>query len=122
MERIQNDVLICTGNEENKKSNQIPGSCVGKNGLVAGHAYSLLRLARIISNREEIKLVRVRNPWGNTEWSGPWSDKSPLWDTVSKQEKERIQFVDEDDGAFWMTFDDWTREFETTTICHLPTK
>jgi calpain-15 len=47
-------------------------------GLVAGHAYALLR-ARETSAGD--RLVEIRNPWGQggMEWSGDWSDKSPLW-------------------------------------------
>lgn len=45
-------------------------------GLVAGHAYTL------VSAKESSKgdrLVKLRNPWGSMEWTGDWSDTSPLW-------------------------------------------
>jgi len=44
-------------------------------GLVGGHAYSLVNAATVkLNNGKEEHLVCVRNPWGNTEWKGPWSD------------------------------------------------
>ena len=50
----------------------------GTTGLVAGHAYAMLR-ARETSTG--VKLVEIRNPWGQggMEWNGAWSDKSSLW-------------------------------------------
>ena len=46
-----------------------------KYGLVGGHAYSLTDAVTVKSNGRDVDLVRVRNPWGHTEWTGPWSDK-----------------------------------------------
>lgn len=41
-------------------------------GLVVMHAYSITCVSLLNKN----KLLRLRNPWGNTkEWKGPWSDK-----------------------------------------------
>lgn len=52
-------------------------------GLVIGHAYSVtairkLRLGeRLIFSfkAEKLFMIRLRNPWGKREWSGPWSDR-----------------------------------------------
>lgn len=44
-------------------------------GLIAGHAYSVITAKEIKGNR----LLNLRNPWGDFEWNGDWSDKSPLW-------------------------------------------
>jgi hypothetical protein len=43
---------------------------------VAGHAYTLVS-AKQTSKGD--RLVKLRNPWGSMEWTGDWSDSSPLW-------------------------------------------
>jgi hypothetical protein len=45
------------------------------NGLIGNHAYSVLRAVE----HKGKKFVVVRNPWGDTEWNGPWSDGSKEW-------------------------------------------
>jgi hypothetical protein len=35
----------------------------------------VLRVAEVDGER----LVQLRNPWGNTEWTGKWSDQDPVW-------------------------------------------
>ena len=49
-------------------------------GLVAAHSYGLLQAITVTDeNGEEIRLVQLRNPWGDFEWNGDWSDNSELW-------------------------------------------
>ena len=42
--------------------------------IVPGHAYTLLSACEA----NGVKLLRLRNPWGDHEWTGDWSDKSNL--------------------------------------------
>lgn len=44
-------------------------------GLIKGHAYSVTGAKKIKLRGDEVKLVRIRNPWGQKEWNGDWSDK-----------------------------------------------
>ena len=46
-----------------------------KGGLVPGHAYSVIS----VMEHGATRLLKIRNPWGQFEWDGAWSDKSPLW-------------------------------------------
>ena len=45
------------------------------NGLVKGHAYSITGAVRVKVQGKEVKLLRIRNPWGEKEWNGDWGDK-----------------------------------------------
>ncbi|XP_078693465.1 calpain-5-like isoform X2 [Branchiostoma floridae x Branchiostoma belcheri] len=99
-------------------------------GLVKGHAYSVTAVKKVkvgesgmlsglLGNQEKIYMIRMRNPWGQKEWRGPWSDDSPEWQQVSSSEKEKLGLVKEDDGEFWMSFDDWITHFSDAGICRL---
>jgi hypothetical protein len=64
-------------------------------------------------------LLRIRNPWGEQEWNGPWSDESPEWHHVPENIKRDMGVVDAQDGEFWMAFDDFLANFQEIEICHL---
>ncbi|XP_033991028.1 calpain-1 catalytic subunit-like isoform X2 [Trematomus bernacchii] len=86
------------------------------NGIVQGHAYAVTGVKQILSRGQPVNLVRLWNPWCHREWIGDWSDKSPLWQTVSPQDREVCLSV-ADDGEFWMTLEDFCRFYSDLDIC-----
>ena len=56
------------------------------NGLYAGHEYSLLKLEMVKTNDGRmVQLLNIRNPWGQGEFNGDWSDHSDKWDMVARK-------------------------------------
>lgn len=45
--------------------------------------------------------MRIRNPHGESEWTGDYCDSSPLWTESLKNE---LGWVNKDDGFFFMPF------------------
>uniref|UniRef100_A0A665WZJ1 Calpain-1 catalytic subunit n=1 Tax=Echeneis naucrates TaxID=173247 RepID=A0A665WZJ1_ECHNA len=86
--------------------------------LVKGHAYSVTAVDEVVYRGNMTKLVRIRNPWGEVEWTGAWSDNSKEWDSVDRSVRGRLQNRSED-GEFWMSFSDFLREFSRLEICNL---
>lgn len=71
-------------------------------GLVGGHAYGLIDAEMVVDrNEREIKLLKLRNPWGQFEWKGDWGDKSDCW---TPELKQQVNLEDADDGTFWICF------------------
>ena len=106
--------LFCTSNEGDGS-----GEAYEENGLIKGHAYSLLSIEEIETNKGPVSLVRIRNPHGQTEWNGAWSDDSSMWNDVSENVKQSIGHSKNDDGGFFMSFEDWINEFEAFTTCYI---
>uniref|UniRef100_A0A8C8Z8U5 Calpain-3 n=1 Tax=Prolemur simus TaxID=1328070 RepID=A0A8C8Z8U5_PROSS len=88
-------------------------------GLVKGHAYSVTGLEETLFKGEKVKLVRLRNPWGQVEWNGSWSDSWKDWSFVDRDEKARLQHQVTEDGEFWMSYDDFIYHFTKLEICNL---
>ena len=79
-------------------------------GLVPGHAYTLLTVREACG----VRLVRLRNPWGDHEWTGDWSDKSACWTQKTKQAFD-VE-VDDHGGAFWMSDSDFLKHFSCVDV------
>nr|XP_057946308.1 calpain-1 catalytic subunit-like [Doryrhamphus excisus]XP_057946309.1 calpain-1 catalytic subunit-like [Doryrhamphus excisus]XP_057946310.1 calpain-1 catalytic subunit-like [Doryrhamphus excisus]XP_057946311.1 calpain-1 catalytic subunit-like [Doryrhamphus excisus]XP_057946479.1 calpain-1 catalytic subunit-like isoform X2 [Doryrhamphus excisus]XP_057946480.1 calpain-1 catalytic subunit-like isoform X2 [Doryrhamphus excisus] len=88
------------------------------NGLVEGHAYTITGVRQMMSRGQVVKMVRLLNPWGKVEWNGDWSDGSPLWKTVSQQDRDMCLAVF-DNGEFWMCLEDFCRFYDDLDICCL---
>ncbi|XP_067950121.1 calpain-5-like [Watersipora subatra] len=97
-------------------------------GLVKGHAYGITEVKRAglegtglfgMFNQDKINMIRLRNPWGKHEWNGRFSDSSPEWQKISESERKKMGLVFEDDGEFWMHFDDFCKHFVTVSVCRV---
>ncbi|XP_029625894.1 calpain-1 catalytic subunit isoform X2 [Salmo trutta] len=86
--------------------------------LVKGHAYSVTGVEEVEFKGSPTKLLRIRNPWGEMEWTGAWSDNSREWAGVDPSVRARL-YNRSEDGEFWMSFRDFLREFSRLEICNL---
>uniref|UniRef100_A0A3Q3MG37 Calpain 1, (mu/I) large subunit b n=1 Tax=Mastacembelus armatus TaxID=205130 RepID=A0A3Q3MG37_9TELE len=86
--------------------------------LVKGHAYSVTGLREVDYRGRQERLIRIRNPWGQVEWTGAWSDNSSEWTGIDSAEKDEM-LCKMEDGEFWMSFQEFLRQFSRLEICNL---
>lgn len=84
-------------------------------GIVPGHAYTLISAKAVTDkNGKDVKIVQLRNPWKEGEWTGRFSDKSDDW---TDELKTKCKWSDSNDGLFWMVFEEMMQVFDTIDIC-----
>jgi calpain-15 len=129
---------ILDGEDKNHIMTAQTSNFTGKNndsrdketGLCGNHAYSLLAAyeidfssgkARLVTKADlsksgDIRIVKLRNPWGNGEWKGAWSDSDTKnWTSEIKQ---LVDYKKEDDGIFYMPFKDFLKYFQNYQVCY----
>lgn len=104
----RNYIICCSAGKPDLSSEDY-----SKIGLVSDHAYSVISAYEVESEGGQIKLLKLRNPWGHKEWMGDWSDKSTKW---TPQLKEQLKVIDEDDGIFFICYEDYMNYYRSTTI------
>ena len=97
-------------------------------GLSPAHAYSFLNVYKVKTDNGIERVVKLRNPWGNGEYNGAWSDSSKKW---TESTKKQCGYKDNnDDGVFYMSYDDFIKYYVTmgfaklehgykTTVCKI---
>jgi len=98
-------------------------------GIVGSHAYSMISAVELIYDQGSYRkktandtrtsyverLVELRNPWGKGEWKGKWNDKDRRWTASLKRD---LGHVDEEDGKFYMPFEEFEKYFSDFQICY----
>ena len=86
----------------------------GVYGLISGHAYSLLDVKEIQDDSgTKHTLAKMRNPWNQEHYKGPWRDSDPKWTAAMKKE---VNLQKANDGIFWMNYDDYIKYFYNTGV------
>ena len=106
---IKHKYMICIGT---------PGApCLEPVGLANGHAYSLIDIYTLKTNKGKERIVKMRNPWGEIEYTGRWSDYSKAW----TEELKKICKLspNKNDGIFHMSYEYMLKYFFVLDIAKL---
>ena len=87
-------------------------------GLVPGHAYTLMNFFEIETKIGKERLIKLKNPYGFSEYSGDWNDDSDKW---TDEIKNKCKFNDEDAnyGIFYMSFSEFFKNFIIVDVAKL---
>lgn len=147
------------------RSKRLPMGCgtsSSQGGIVGMHAYSILDVREVrdvgldffrdklargtlggVSGFTEfdgtVRLLRIRNPHGQGEWKGEFSDRSPIWERLMANKNERwnesnavvdltstapqspeLKRTMVNDGTFWIDYDSFLMGFSNVDVVRSP--
>ena len=110
-------------------------------GIIGMHAYSILDVVEVknvdfkffmetgvahgnVSGFTEydgtVRLLKIRNPHGQGEWKGDFSDKSDIWEKLLQHQQhgsgQSLQRSMKNDGTFWIDYDNFLLGFTNVDI------
>jgi len=95
-------------------------------GLQAPHAYGILAAREIQVNGKALRMMKIRNPWGEKAprtWKGAWGKDSDKWTTELKLElgvinRSNVEMEDPM-SVFWMQYEDVKEYFAAVEVCRV---
>jgi hypothetical protein len=65
-------------------------------------------------------LLKLRNPWGEKEWNGRASESdAQFWKKMNPFDVDRLGHSFENDGTFFMLWEDFVQYFNMLDICRI---
>jgi len=112
----------CTEEGCEKSKNHI----VEEMGLQAPHAYGILDAREVEVNGKIVRLMKIRNPWGERAprtWKGDWGKDSKKWTFELKLQLGVVNRsnipMDDEMSVFWMAYEDVKEYFAAIEICRV---
>ena len=136
------------------------GTSSSQEGIIGMHAYSILDVREVKNIGAEffydkiaqgtlgnvsgftdldgiVRLLRIRNPHGQGEWKGEWSDKSDIWRKLlthknissdsfgscvdlTKPMSPELERTMRNDGTFWIDYDSFLMGFSNVDVVLAP--
>eukprot|EP00755_Sulcionema_specki_P013469 Sspe_Gene.54032::Locus_29842_Transcript_1_1_Confidence_1.000_Length_3503::g.54032::m.54032/K08582/CAPN15; calpain-15 len=99
---------------------------VEKLGLQTPHAYGVLDVREVVHNGQLVRLLQLRNPWGERSprtWKGDWGKDWSGWTFNLRRElgvvnASNVSMYDEM-SIFWITFSDVRQYFVALSVCRV---
>lgn len=95
------------------------GEEIAADGIVKGHAYSLISAKEVTADGRVWRCVQLRNPWGANpaaEYKGELSDTWSGWGQYPELKRALLGDGGKLDGMFWMTYDNFVARYSDCGI------
>jgi hypothetical protein len=105
--QMSDDELWSIVRDGTERRNPMAAACtVSHYNLIAGHAYGILKGLCLTDDNGDCvhKIVQMRNPWGLSKYTGPWSENSGLW---TPEWKRQARLAEANEGEFWVPLNEW---------------
>eukprot|EP01017_Pseudomicrothorax_dubius_P043528 TRINITY_DN7268_c0_g4_i1.p1 TRINITY_DN7268_c0_g4~~TRINITY_DN7268_c0_g4_i1.p1 ORF type:complete len:818 (-),score=145.97 TRINITY_DN7268_c0_g4_i1:98-2551(-) len=80
-------------------------------GLHQNFTYAILQ---VVEHRQH-RLINLRNPWEEFEWTGEWADSSRNW--TEEMRSSLSHGLTKEDGSFWISYQELLRYFKNVIVC-----
>lgn len=67
---------------------------------------------------KSIRLLKMRDPWGEETWTGDWSRFSFAWTTLSGDLQAKLNGSTKSSGQFYISFEDFLKHFDELYLVH----